>query len=483
MIDSMNNNVLNTKKRKVFPLLLALVAVAALGSGAWWFITQKDAQAQEASEKSNYQTTSVRRGDLSISITGTGTVMSTRSVELGFAVSGTIAELNVQVGDQVTQGQVLAVLGNLDVLQLAVQNQELAVAKAQKTIDGLSDTEVVLAQAYADQAAAQSAYEEAKKAVHYRGDSRCAPSLTQEYYFQSLYAQQAVDEWEGYLAEGNTGYSQNYILEKLAPLRKTRNQAAANYKYCQSYTEQEILTSQAALTLTKANLDQAIQNYENLKATGGIDADALEIARAELKNAQLQLTKAQKNLAGATIIAPMAGTVMDVNGAVEDAAGSGTLITLSDLNDPELQVTIDESDLSNFAVGCATQVTFDSIPNTSFSGVVSEVSPSLTTSAGLKKVQGKVELQRDASTSTITLPVGLTASIEVTCLENDDVLIVASQALHEVDGSPTTVYVLNDLGQPEKREVEVGLKTVANAEILSGLEEGDKVLLSQVEGE
>ncbi len=478
----MHTNVPYTKKRKVFPLvLLALVVVAALGAGAWWFIKEKDAQA--ASETSDYQTTMVRRGDLSISITGTGTVVSTRSVELGFAVSGTIAELNVQVGDQVTEGQVLAVLDNLDELQLAVQNQELAVARAQKTIDDLSNAEAVLAQAFSDQAAAQTAYEEAKKAVHYKGDSRCAPGLTQEYYYQSLYAQQAVDEWEGYLAEGNTGYSQNYILEKLAPLRKTRNQAVANYKYCQSYTEQEILASQAALTLARANLDQATQGYEDLKATGGIDTDAIEIAQAALKNAQLQLTKAQKNLAGATITAPMAGTVMEVNGTVDDTAGTGTLITLSDLEDPELQVTIDESDLSNFAVGCATQVTFDSIPNTTFSGVVSEVSPSLTTSWGLTKVQGKVELQRDDSTSSITLPTGLTASIEVTCLENADVLIVASQALYEVDGQPIYVYILNDLGQPEKREVEVGLETVATAEILSGLEEGDKVLLSQVEGE
>ena len=478
----MQTNVPYTKKRKVFPLaLLALVVIAALGAGAWWFFKEKNAQA--ASETSDYQTTMVRRGDLSISITGTGTVVSTRTVDLGFAVSGTIAELNVQVGDQVTEGQVLAVLDNLDELQIAVQNQELAVARAQKTIDGLSNAEALLAQAYSDQAAAQIAYEEAKKAVHYKGDSRCAPSLTQEYYYQSLYAQQAVDEWEGYLAEGNTGYSQNYILEKLAPLRKTRNQAVANYKYCQSYTEQEILHFQAALALARANLDQATQVYADLKATGGIDADAIEIAQADLKNAQLQLIKAHKNLEGATITAPMAGTVMEVNGTLDDIADTGTLITVSDLQDPELQVTIDESDLANFAVGCATQVTFDSIPNTKFSGVVSEVSPSLTTEWGLTKVQGKVELQRDTSTSSITLPTGLTASIEVTCLENADVLIVASQALYEVDGQPTYVYVLNDLGQPEKREVEVGLETVATAEVLNGLEEGDEVLLSQAEGE
>jgi HlyD family secretion protein len=477
------SNETHSKKRvRLILVLLILAVVIGLGVGAWWLIQGEAAQAA-GNTTSAYQTTTVRRGNLSISITGTGNVVSTQMADLGFTVEGTVGKLTVQVGDQVTAGQTLAVLDNLDELKLAIKNQELAVAKAQKEISDLSNADLNLAQAYSDMATAQTTYDEAQKNVHYKGDSRCAPSRTQEYYFQWLYAQQAVDEWEGYLAEGNTGYSQTYILEKLAPMRKTRDQALANYKYCQSYTDEEIQDSQAALSLAKANLDKATQYYEDLKASGGIDEQAIDIAQANLKNAQLQLIKAQNNLAGATITAPIAGTVMTVNGEVGDSVGTGTFITLADLTSPELQVTIDESDLANLAVGCPVQITFDSIENKSFSGMVSEVSPALvTTSFNVSKVQGTVKFEEGAL-SGVTLTPGLAASIEVTCQQRDNVLIVASQALYNVNGKPAYVYVLNSLGQPEKREVEVGMETVATAEILSGLQEGEKVLLSQVEGQ
>lgn len=475
----MEDNKCHPGKRKLFVLvLLALVGIAGLGAGARWLIQGKSAQA--AGGATVYQTTTVRRGDLSISISGTGNVVSTKTAELGFSVEGTIAALSVQVGDQVSKGQVLAVLDNLDELELEIKNQELAVAKAQKEVDDLSNAEGNLAQAFSTLAAAQTATEDAQKNVHYKGDSRCAPSLTQEFYFQWLYAQQAVDRWEGYLSDPNTGYGESYILETLTALRKTRDKALVNYTYCRSYTDQEIADSQAALALAKANLEQATRAYEELKAAGGIDAGAIEIAKAGLKNFQLQLARARNNLSGATITAPMTGTVMEINGEAGQSTSTSVLITLANLTSLELQVTIDESDLANFGVGCPAQITFDSMADKIYTGVVSEISPSLVTSWDVTKVQGTVVFDAESTSGVVLLP-GLAASVEVTCQQKEDVLIVASQALYEVEGQPAYVYVLNALGQPEKRDVEVGMQTVANAEILSGLEEGEEVLLSQVE--
>lgn len=474
------------KKRKGFILLVvALLVLVSLGLGLWQTAQASKLNAAQATASAGaYQTTTVRRGDIALSVAGTGEVVTTQSIDLGFSASGTIAELNVQVGDQVTKGQVLAVLGGIEKLKQNVQDQELAVRTAQKTLDDLLANQAAnLAQALADLSTAQANYADAKIHLHQKGDARCLPSLTQEYYFKYLYAQHRVDEWEGYLSDPDTGYGHDYILQKLAPMRAERDQAYANLEYCESYTDQEILSSQANLQLAKAKLEQANTIYENLKASSGIDAQELEIAQADLKNAQLQLTKAQKVLEGSTIIAPMDGTVMAVNGTVGQTVETGVLITLADLEHPQVQVNIDETDLSNFAAGCAAKVTFGSLPGKTFSGKVTLISPSLVAVQDVDMVQGLVDLEDGTMTSGKSLPPGLSASVEVTCQQATDTLLVPVEAVYEPEGQSAYVYVLNQQEQPEKRAVVVGIKTVASAEILSGLQEGERVITTQIESQ
>ncbi len=476
----MNGQKLTRKKHTgLLPAILTLLMVVGAGAGLWLLGQPDGLSGGQATQVAGsvYQTTVTRRGNVALSISGTGTVVASQVVDLAFRVSGELAELNVQVGDQVGEGQVLARLGSLPELELAVDNQELAVTLAEQALEEIQANGLAaLAQAAAEVAAAEAAYTEDEANLHQPGDSRCAPSLTQDYYFEYLYAQKRVDEWEGYLADANTGYSDTYILERLAPMRKERDRAYYNWVYCQSYTAEEIQASQAALDLAQARLARARADYDTLQASQGSDIQAVEIARAELAAARLQLTRAQNDLTGATITAPIAGTVMAVNGSIGETVGTGVFITLAVLDDPQVQVTVDETDLVNFAVGCPAQVTFESLAERTLAGTVSEVFPALATVDGVGVVQGLVDLEG----SGVRLPVGLTASVEVTCQSASSVLYIPAQALYR-DGQVTYVYVIDALGQPEKREVTVGIETVASAEICSGLEEGEVVILSRVE--
>ncbi len=216
-------------------------------------------------------------------------------------------------------------------------------------------------------------------------------------------------------------------------------------------------------------------------ASSGVDQVAVAIAQATLDNAKLQLSKAQSVLAGTTISAPMNGTVTVMNGKVGDDVETGTFITIADMEQPQVQVNIDETDLQNFATGCAAEITFDSLPGETFPGIVTQVSPVLVSVNSTNMVQGLVELQKKQMASGKLLPVGLTAAVEVTCQQAKDALIVPAQALYEPDGQSAYVYILNDLGEPEKREVVIGLKTVASAEVTSGLSEGEKIITTQIE--
>jgi HlyD family secretion protein len=481
----MNEARKHPKKRKGFFLLaLALVVVIGIGMTFWQKVQAGEITLVQATPTatSAYKSTTVRRSDISLTISGSGTVITAQSVDLAFSVDGTVGELNVQSGDAVTQGEVLATLGDTSEIKQTILDQQLAVEVAQKALDDLqSGGSAALAQAMADQATAAQAYAKAKTSVHYKGDPRCAVSKTQEYYFQYLSAKKEVEIWEGYLNDGTSGYGHDYILEQLTPLRKTRDQASGNYTYCQGYTDEEIQTSQANLQLTQAKLDSATSVYTSLKTSSGVDPVDLAVAQATLDNAKLQLSKAQSDLAGTTITAPMNGTVTAVNGKVGDDAGTSTFISLANLDLPQVQVNIDETDLENFAVGCAADITFDSIAGETFPGTVIQVSPVLVSVSSTNMVQGLIELQKKQMASGKTLSVGLTASVEVTCSQAKNALIVPAQALYEPDGQSAYVYILNSRGQPEKREVVVGIKTVASAQITSGLSEGEKIITSQIE--
>jgi HlyD family secretion protein len=473
------------KRNKLILWAVMIVLVVGLGLGLWKTgqgaaLISKVGIKTATPVSTTYQTSAAKIGNLSVSVSGSGNVVAANTVDLAFLASGTIAKLNVNLGDKVTKGQVLASLGDVDSLQLEVKEYQVAVQKAQKALDDLlSPKSSTLSQAQLDLASAQQTFAEAQAALHKKGDSRCAPSLTEDYYYQYLNAQRKVDEWESYLYDQSSGYGHEYILQRLTPMHKERDLAYSNYTYCQSYTAEEIQASQAAFQLAKANMEQAEANFNAIKSGTGVDPQTLELDQATLKNAQLQLANAQNQLSGTSIIAPMDGVVVTINGEVGKTA-SGAVITLADLNNPLVKIYIDETDLADFAVGCTAEVTFDALSGQTFPGTVTQVTPSLVSVQSVNMIEGLVELQKKQALSGRALPLGLSANAEITCQQANNVLIIPAQSVYEENGQ-VYVYVLNAQGQPEKRTVEVGLKSVASAEIRSGLTEGEKVITSQVE--
>ncbi len=488
----------DTLKRKPWLISIPLVVIASIAGIAgfvFWFGGARKADASQVA----YQTSTVTLGDLSVEITGTGNLVAGREVDLGFSSGGTIKEINVNLGDQVKDGQVLATLAEIDQLENALENWQIELNSAQKTLDNLlNGGDKTLARALKDYAAAKEAYEEAKKSLHTAGDARCAPAKTEEYYYEYIYAQDHVNEWEDYLQYGTSGYGTNYILKVLKPMREERDKAYYNMKYCEGYTEQEILQSQADLQLADAKLKLAEKVYQDLFENSGIDPEAVEIAQAEVENAEVQVVKAQNDLDGATITAPMDGTVVALDAEegdtvvainkIQDVDTDETIytsefITISDLTTPYLDVNIDEADLNNFSAGCPAQVTFDAISSRTFSGEVAEVDPVLTTVDGGSVAHGLVEVKDAELMPGKTLLLGLTGSVEVTCSTVQDALLVPISAWYESSDGSSYVYILNSSGLPEKRTIKIGLQGTAYVEVLDGLSEGDSVIISQVESD
>src|SRR5262245_5511236 len=95
----------------------ALLAVLLIGGlGIWWFSSRRVATTTTS-------TATVSQGNLTIDVSGSGTVAAARTVELPFQQSGTVTSVDVKVGDQVTAGQTLATIDDTD-LQLALQQAQ-----------------------------------------------------------------------------------------------------------------------------------------------------------------------------------------------------------------------------------------------------------------------------------------------------------------------------------------------------------------------
>jgi multidrug efflux pump subunit AcrA (membrane-fusion protein) len=145
---------------------------------------------------------------------------------------------------------------------------------------------------------------------------------------------------------------------------------------------------------------------------------------------------------------------------------------LADTSQPYILTYWDPSDWDKVRLGNEAQITFDNLPDQSFSGKVAEVDKTLYVSGNTTAVQGQVSLH--ASYATLDLPLGATASVEVISQSARNAVLVPIAALHEISPGKYEVFVESN-GKLELRSVEVGLQDQTNAEITSGLQPGEVV--------
>jgi multidrug resistance efflux pump len=109
----------------------------------------------------------------------------------------------------------------------------------------------------------------------------------------------------------------------------------------------------------------------------GADSAELEKAQLNVQQAQMSLDSAVRNLAQATLTAPIAGTVTALTAQAGDTVGSTSFITLSDLAQPRLQFWVEETDMASAVPGNAVNIVFEALPDYTFPGEILSVEPAL----------------------------------------------------------------------------------------------------------
>jgi HlyD family secretion protein len=204
-----------------------------------------------------------------------------------------------------------------------------------------------------------------------------------------------------------------------------------------------------------------------------IPEDATGSGLSELEQAKLDLESAQVDLDGTKIISPINGTVMSIDMSIGDTVGTTAVITVADLSQQYLEVFLDESDWTNVQVGYKTEVIFDILPDSTFTGEVIQVDPGLYTENNSSVVRTVVKLT-DEDEGRFDLPLGTSAAVDIIGGEANDAILIPIEALHETTPGSYAVFVMKN-GEPRLQTVEIGIQDLTYVEITSGLEQGDVI--------
>lgn len=471
----------NRKATRFGLVILALLVIAGSGYYAYKQFIYK-APVQAATE--TLQTTTAKRGDLELTASGTGSYVAASTASIGFSTSGQIVEMDVKVGDTVEKGQVLAKLDNTTaqiaydtanrtLLNLtspaAIATAENAVATAEtaQTDDLESLVYLISPQVYSYEqklAAAQAALVTAQQTA------AATPSADNTAKVNA--AQTAVDKATRSLKSAMYWYEKTYVPETFTTLQPVAG-SRKTIKIINTPTDAQIAAARSTYALAQATLQEAKDYLAALKGET-VSATATGSSLTTFEQAKLDLQSAKDTLDATQLVAPISGTITSDTAGVGDLVSSGTIITISDNSHVMVNFYLDETDFDKVAVGYPVSVVFDSLPDSTFTGKVTAVNPSLSDQNGSMLIQGTAELDSISPVQQKTLLLGMTASIDVIGGKATNAVLVSVDALHEIDTNEYGVYVLKN-GKLEFTPVTVGLKDSFNAEIKSGLQAGDVV--------
>ena len=280
---------------------------------------------------------------------------------LAFDISGKLLSIDVQVGDQVRKGDVLARLEEaegIDSYQAAVASAELGVLRARQALTNLhANAEIARTTALSE----ITTYAKAVRDAQYQLENNNLPA-----YLQGIDIIEAFNQMKARLEAARAAFEPYRYYPADNPIRRSLLQALFE---AQSQYDAAVkrLGYEYDVQIAQARLDKALADYA--RYTAGPAPEDLALAQAELANAEAQLVSAQDNLekttAGILLVAPSAGTVLKIAAApgARIAGGSPVLILLDTTQLQFHTTNLSERDLALIFPGQTALVTLKAYPD------------------------------------------------------------------------------------------------------------------------
>ncbi len=237
----------------------------------------------------------------------------------------------------------------------------------------------------------------------------------------------------------------------------------------------KIEEAQILLEQVKESLDKAERKSQSRRLDLPL---SVKLAELQVDQAEAVLDMAKAELAKATIIAPFDGIVTDVvineGQQLSAMTYANPAICLVDTSEIKMSGSIDEIDISEVGLGQEADITLDALPDKEVKGKVTFISQAGTVQTGVVSYKTTITLE----TPNKELRDGMSATADIVLDRRENVLLIPNRVIQGSLDNPSVEVVVGE--QTEKRQVTLGLSDGMNTEVLSGLEEGEEVVLPHV---
>jgi HlyD family secretion protein len=441
-----------------------------------------------SSAKFNYTNlTNLARGDISSLQTGIG------------SLSASVGALLVQLGNAQQTADVKSAMNSVNQAQLALNN---ASAYAQNLLVG------ALADFNSAQAAIVQSAQAFDDAIASGADTTLIASTYQSQQLTLSTAQSrltsAIDTVTGPMgaAQSSVGAAQSTLnstssigdmslegiratLQNLLVMISQQSQSGTTAKSRLTQASNSLTTMNDTIQGSYANAVQAVSTANDRAATSLRNAQSavanipfnLQSAQVNVDNANNALTTAKSNLDAAVLTAPAAGIVASIANQIgEFVTGGNTnsaFIVLTNTTSMVLHGTVGEADVAKLKLGQVANLSVDALTGQKMTGKVTSLDPVATISQGVPVYGIDVAIDVPAS----TLKAGMSGTANVILASKQNVLTVPNTTIRTVNGQ-RGVQILKG-GEAVDTAVTFGIANDTVTEVVSGLAEGDTVVIPQ----
>ena len=493
--------------KKNWKWLVPVLCVAVAG-GVFLLRPQ---QAKPASVDASYTEAAPERRDVTNTLSGTGTLNPANTYTVKSLVDGKVLTGTIEEGNIVEESNVLYTIDSSDA-STNFEKAEIAMQQAQRSYDKVVDRQYVRAEV----AGVVSSLKVTKgdevtsgqEVAVIRDSSRMlltlefpaadaanfsvgqSAAVTLDGTFEQLDGTVTSVSGTDALSAGNLLTRTVTITVKNAGGLTTAQAATASINGVSSigsatfaYQAERTLTAQAAGTVTSINVQEGsdVAKDDIILGLSGDDlTESIQSASESLRSAEISMQNLQDTMNNYTITAPISGTIIEKDAKVGDAVKTGdTLCIVYDLSYLEMNINVDELQISSISVGQQVQITADAVPDKTYVGTVTRVSMKGTANGGTTTYPVSIRID-----DTDGLRPGMNANAEIVVAEAKNALVVPNAAVVRgsyvlvTKDSPSAANADTAMEAPEGFvyvPVKTGVSDDDYTQIVSGIQEGDTI--------
>lgn len=493
--------------KKNWKWLVPVLCVAVAG-GVFLLRPQ---QAKPASVDASYTEAAPERRDVTNTLSGTGTLNPANTYTVKSLVDGKVLTGTIEEGNIVEESNVLYTIDSSDA-STNFEKAEIAMQQAQRSYDKVVDRQYVRAEV----AGVVSSLKVTKgdevtsgqEVAVIRDSSRMlltlefpaadaanfsvgqSAAVTLDGTFEQLDGTVTSVSGTDALSAGNLLTRTVTITVKNAGGLTTAQAATASINGVSSigsatfaYQAERTLTAQAAGTVTSINVQEGsdVAKDDIILGLSGDDlTESIQSASESLRSAEISMQNLQDAMNNYTITAPISGTIIEKDAKVGDAVKAGdTLCIVYDLSYLEMNINVDELQISSISVGQKVQITADAVPDKTYVGTVTRVSMKGTSNGGTTTYPVSIRID-----DTDGLRPGMNANAEIVVAKANNALVVPNAAVVRgsyvlvTKDSPSAASADTAMEAPEGFvyvPVKTGVSDDDYTQIVSGIQEGDTI--------